>query len=181
MSRLGRRALLFDKLSDLRPDVHKEATVFLHYSKKQLLASIQRELTDLLNERCKETRQRCKDDLLHYGIPESFGVLESALDYTGGSEKRKEIVRYVSQAIERFEPRLTNVAVSVKKDHPDFGYVIEVAGDVMIEGSIERIFFPVSTDNSMRDAALAEDMVHNQQEELLQWPKDRYDRNVDKT
>lgn len=181
--RSGGRTLLFDKLTDTQPDVATENPVALNYTREGLFASVKREISDLLNCRCKLSLSEYKDVKdTPYGIPDLYGMLAaSAEDKKEGGLGVSSVCRAAEKAIALFEPRIQNVSVHAKKMHAQFGYTIEVSGDVIVSGKAERVFFPVDIDAHVRDSAEKESAVYNAQEPALKWPENRNDYDVTKT
>ncbi len=101
---------VFDRL--LGQDAPSDAQMHAHRASliRQLKASLQRDLQNLLN-----TRRRCggfpaewtelETSLVNYGIPDFTGA------DVGSAGSREEFLRVIRAAIERFEPRLANVAL----------------------------------------------------------------------
>ena len=179
--RSGGRALLFDKLTDHQPGVDEETPVVLNYTRQGLFASIKKEISDLLNCRCKLSWPEYKSVKdVPYGVPDLYGMLAASSEDKEGALGARNVCRYVEKAVALFEPRLQNVAASSKKIHGTFGYTVEVAGDVVVDGKLERIFFPVDIDTRVSENAQKEDSLYNAREPALKWPQDRNDRDVDK-
>ena len=178
----GGRTLLFDKLTDNQPEVSTETPVALNYSREGLFASIKREVSDLLNCRCKLPWSKYKDVKdIPYGTPDLYGMLATSAEDKKGAMGAREVCRSMEKAIALFEPRLQDVSVSAKKVHASFGYTLEVSGEVLVAGKAERVFFPVDIDTHHSSKAAGEETVYNTKESALKWPKDRADYVVDKT
>lgn len=105
------RVPLFDRLIDEDPRRTREAVPLRTLDADGLRASIQRELSRLLETRCPFTgdvalgRERTA---LDYGLPD--------LDQGGRGlvgERRARLARLVKHTIESFEPRLDNVEITV--------------------------------------------------------------------
>jgi type VI secretion system protein ImpF len=79
---------------------------------RQLKVSLQRDLENLLNTRCRcgsfpPELAELKTSLVNYGIPDFTGA------NIAGIEGRQEFLQLVQDCIERFEPRLDRVQVSL--------------------------------------------------------------------
>jgi type VI secretion system protein ImpF len=85
---------------------------------RQLRASLQRDLENLLNTRCRcgsypKEMAELETSLVNYGIPDFTGAS------LGSAEGWQEFLGAIRGAIERFEPRLRNVAVIHLRDSQD--------------------------------------------------------------
>jgi type VI secretion system protein ImpF len=85
---------------------------------RQLRASLQRDLENLLNTRIRcgsypKELDELETSLVNYGIPDFTGA------GLGSSEGWQEFLGTVRSAIERFEPRLRDVSVAPLRDSPD--------------------------------------------------------------
>lgn len=104
---------LLDRLLDFEPDFTKEAPKSRAKSLRELKQSVRRDLEWLLNTRCfpdeiPETLEEVYHSLAIYGLP----------DFTGKSVKssveQKNLVRALETAIRIFEPRLTDLKVTLE-------------------------------------------------------------------
>ena len=180
-SKSGGRALLFDRLVDFDPASQQESPVFQNYTKEQLLLSVQKELADFLNCRCKHTFAEYKKEAeIPYGVPDMYGLLADSTLHKGGKSTADKVCGYIKKAIEIFEPRLTNVNVVSKKVHTKFGYTVEVSGDLLISNKVERFYFPIDVDSQSQDAASKQVEVYNAKGEALVWPAGTGDFGIDK-
>lgn len=108
----GRRSLVPSLLDRL---IQGSASPLRGHTLTQLREGVRRDLEDLLN-----TRRRCFSwpsdlreldvSLVNYGIPDFTGV------HFGSPDSQEEFRRVLQRAIERFEPRLARVAVTLVKD-----------------------------------------------------------------
>jgi len=85
---------------------------------RQLRASLQRDLENLLNTRCRcgsypSELAELETSLANYGIPDFTGA------NLGSVEGWQEFLGIIRAAIERFEPRLRNVSVVHLRDSQD--------------------------------------------------------------
>ena len=103
-------ASLFDRLTDERPMLSRDAPVPSSAQRKNYQDGVARDLTNLLNSRRNE-----KD------IPEEFKYTRESLiaygiqDFTSAPMDREEIRRSIERTIRIFEPRLARVQVSLVK------------------------------------------------------------------
>ncbi len=112
------RLPLLDRLLDADPDSPREPPLSQSLAIEQLRLAVRRDLEALLNAR----RRR---------LPPEPGLTELVLspigygvpDPTAGSfteeERRTAISREIQATIARFEPRLTNIKVQLRKDERD--------------------------------------------------------------
>jgi type VI secretion system protein ImpF len=85
---------------------------------RQLRASLQRDLENLLNTRCRcgaypQELEELETSLVNYGIPDFTGA------GLGSTEGWEGFLGTIRAAIERFEPRLRNVSVAHLRDSQD--------------------------------------------------------------
>ena len=105
------RASLVDRLVDHQPNIRRERRPLRTLNRKQLYASVRRDLTWLLNTRTSLPASRFdKGDLtvIDYGMPD-FGTY-----FTASEPDRERLVRRMIRAISSFEPRLKKVGVSIE-------------------------------------------------------------------
>ncbi|HBB94882.1 MAG TPA: type VI secretion system baseplate subunit TssE [Blastocatellia bacterium] len=107
---VGARALLFDRLVDLHPEIREEERPFRILNRDQLKVSIRRELERLLNTRCSLSLERVGEEdrsVVNYGIPDFSSLSPSNAD------DHALIASIIRQTIAAFEPRLRQVYVEV--------------------------------------------------------------------
>jgi len=127
---------LFDRLLDAQ-DAHARNGGGL--SLEQWKDAVARDLEDLLNTRCALSEEllraypECENSIINYGLIDFAGMCLSS------SEDRTRICACLKAAIERHEPRLSNVRASLEREI----------------GSINRVSFAISATlagTSMREA-----------------------------
>jgi type VI secretion system lysozyme-like protein len=107
---------LFDRLLDNDPDTIEEYPVKRYYNRFELIQSIEQEVSRILNTRA--TAKRTEQDSLSLeplskGLPECFGLMDFS-QYDGANPGDWDrISKICVQAINRYEPRLKSVAVTV--------------------------------------------------------------------
>jgi type VI secretion system lysozyme-like protein len=101
------RVLLFDRLIDEDPGQSKESYPFRVYSREQLVVSIARELSRLLNTRCPLPRGENGGErtVLDYGLRDFSSLSASS------PTDRDTMAREIKATIEAFEPRLKDVSI----------------------------------------------------------------------
>jgi type VI secretion system protein ImpF len=153
----GARALLFERLVDLEPDVLKESPSFRVLTRKELWDSVRRELGQLLNSRCPVPLHRLAEEertAINYGIPD-FGSLSPQ-----SSTDRQLISDILAQTIAAFEPRLQNIRVAAEDVGGDDRTLrITVEADLVTDSvvrirshpefgsSVEPVSFPIILNN----------------------------------
>ena len=95
---------LFDRFISERPaDMH----------------SLVRDIADILGSRRAVSRNL--PGVLGWGLPDMQGLSPSSAD------DRKAVARTIARAIERFEPRLTDIVVTPIDDAKEFAFVLEAS------------------------------------------------------
>ena len=112
----GARASIIDRLIDMSPKVKVEVHPLKTLTRKQLRASVMRDVSWLMNTRTPlggEDYDERELTVVDYGIPD-FG------SYSPENYKHKKLMaKRIARAIEIFEPRLQNVRVEFEKSMPD--------------------------------------------------------------
>jgi type VI secretion system protein ImpF len=103
---------LLDRLIDFEPERVGEPTLARSQVLEQMKQSLGRDLQNLLNTRCRATSwpaglEQLSKSLFAYGIPDCVGI------NTGSREQQQKLRRMIQRSIESFEPRLTNVQVTM--------------------------------------------------------------------
>lgn len=113
---LGAFVPLFERLIDEDLEQAAECPVKKFYSFEELKQSIKRELLNILGTQCKfkeEGYRQLTTNSLNYGLPGMFGVPELTM-YDGTNTNHWRIfARYMAKVIGVFEPRLTNITVTL--------------------------------------------------------------------
>ena len=114
---LGIRLSILDRLTDLEPEIRKEAPLTPWEAMRQYKASLCRDLTALLNIRRAEedfdrSYQESTNSLLTFGLTDftSFN-LKNGMD-------QERVRRSIERVIRQFEPRLTQITVTVEPPDP---------------------------------------------------------------
>ena len=179
--RSGGRVLLFDKLTDDSPSIKEESPILQNYSREGFLLSVQQEVEALLNYRCKANAEEYKNlTNTPYGFPDLFGLLDQAMRSKGTDYQLRSVCSMIKKAIVRFEPRFSSVQVSAKKEYPDFGYVVEISGTVMIGEEEESLRFPLNVSSSVVKVALEEGSLYNKRKPGLIWQQGKEGNGIDK-
>jgi type VI secretion system protein ImpF len=150
----GARALLFDRLVDLHPEVDEGERPLRILDREQLKASVRRELERLLNTRCSlplhglgETER----SVVNYGIPD-FSSLSAY-----NPDDHALIAAIIAQTISAFEPRLSQVRVEVQPIEDREGSLwLYIDGVMAVDLFNEPVSFPVLL-NSKNGAANVHD------------------------
>ncbi len=150
----GYRPGLLDRLLGLGPGGR-----FL--SQEQLKESVARDLEALLNTRTALSPQvlhaypECASSILNFGLVDFAGLSHSS------SEDRMRICSSIRQAVERHEPRLCNVQVSLAERTGTVNRIdIVIVGKLRMQGGNEAVSFsaalqPSSLHYSIKRGAIA--------------------------
>lgn len=136
------RAPLFDRLADSAPATSYEPDPFRALDRDQLIRSVAREVSLLLNTRCPvsvDALKIRKRGTLDYGIPD----LSYFRPRDPGSEA--ELARILVSTIEAYEPRLANVHVeiaNISRDHNTM--TVQVDGMLIVGREREPLSFSVA-------------------------------------
>lgn len=156
------RLPLLDRLLDADPAAPVDPPVTVPYAVEMLRQAVRRDLETLLNARRRRVPlpaglSALPTSPMGYGIP----------DPTAGSftedERREALAAEVEAAVRRFEPRLTNVRVSLAKAPKDKGELIDRTLRLRVEAVLrsdplpEQITFethlrPVTLDVAVRES-----------------------------
>jgi type VI secretion system protein ImpF len=133
---------LLDRLIDKEPESSADKQVTWAQSVIQLKNAVRRDLEWLLNTRrivhtAPESFAELGHSLYHYGLPDVTSLSADAPD------TEKKLMRQLEEAVELFEPRLTNVRVSAvkleDKDARQIRFLIEALLDM--EPNPEQVMF----------------------------------------
>lgn len=152
----GAIAPLFDRLCDYDPMVSHEPVPLITYTKKQVLASIEWEVENLLNTRCGISMadyETLDPKTLPYGVPDLYGLPDGSFTDGASKEGVTRLAEMLTNSIRIFEPRLRNVHVDVHiMDPKTQSAQVSIIADLVIGDVQETISFPVSVHN-FRDLA----------------------------
>lgn len=143
---------VLDRLIDLEPTVKSE----LPDSRTQVLqamkASVGRDLQNLLNTRCRATSwpdglEELSESLVAYGVPDCVGIT------TGSREQQENLRQMIRAAVERFEPRLMNVVVTLAegKDPADRTLRFRINALLKVDPAPEMVAYDSCLDTSNGD------------------------------
>lgn len=148
----GARAPLFDRLTDLDPRSQTEPRPLRTLNRRELRASVRRELERLLNTRCSiplpllYERER---SVVDYGIPD-FTFLSPQ-----NPDDQRRLAWVLSRTVAAFEPRLRNVRVTVEgaAQNPR-ALLVRLDGDLVVESITEPVSFPAVVYDKTGEVAL---------------------------
>jgi type VI secretion system protein ImpF len=114
---LGIRLSILDRLTDLEPDVQKEAQLTPWEAMREFKASICHDLAALLNvRRAEEDFDRSFQETTNSLL--TFGVVDfTSLNLKNGIDQER-VRRSMERAIRQFEPRLSRVEVTIEPPDP---------------------------------------------------------------
>ena len=137
---------VLDRLIDYEPGVSREPVQNRLADYRQLMASVRRDLENLLNTKNFVSSQAAgynelQNSLFVYGLP----------DFTSQNPKsasvRDQLRQEVEMAISRFEPRIANVMVVSETDAQDFRTLgFRITGLLMVDPMPEPITFDTRFD-----------------------------------
>ncbi len=148
---------LLDRLMDARPGTPEAPTPTAPEALERLRHAVLRDLQALLNARRRrrplpDALTELSSSLLNYGIP----------DPASGAylvpEVRAALAEEVQATIQRFEPRLKSVTVTLLSDEDDLGGKLRLKVDAVLRAeptpesvSFETLLEPVTRDVSVRE------------------------------
>jgi type VI secretion system protein ImpF len=134
---------LLDRLTDYEPRNNSEGRVGYLESVRQFKAGLQRDLEWLLNTRripvtAPDEFEELNRSVYHFGLPDLTSISRDS------HEARDRLLRRVEDAIELFEPRLGNVAISIVEmegeDHRrELRFHVE--GTLLMDPTPEQVIF----------------------------------------
>ena len=137
---------VLDRLMDYDPGISREPAQNRLADYRQLMASVRRDLENLLNTKNFVSSQAAgynelQNSLFVYGLP----------DFTSQNPKsasvRDQLRQEVEMAISRFEPRIANVMVLSETDAQDFRTLgFRITGLLMVDPMPEPITFDTRFD-----------------------------------
>lgn len=112
------RLPLLDRLLDADPDSPREPPLSQSLAIEQLRLAVRRDIEALLNARRRRLppEQGLTELVLS---PVGYGVPDPTAGSFTEEERRTAISREIQATIARFEPRLTNIKVQLRKDERD--------------------------------------------------------------
>lgn len=135
---------LLDRLTDHEPRVTSEPPWTRAQSLRRLKAALRRDIEFLLNARrtpidAPPSARELQRSVYAYGLPDITGVAMNV------SEDQHHLARAMESAISIFEPRLTNVSVSVQPAAgPTRVLHFRIEGTLRVDPAPERVFFDTS-------------------------------------
>lgn len=137
---------LLDRLIDYEPGVSREPVQNRLADYRQLMASVRRDLENLLNTKnfvsvlAAEYRE-LQNSLFTYGLP------DFTAENPRSSSVRDRLREEVEKVIQRFEPRLTNVMVSSQQGDEEYRALgFRVTGLLMVDPMPEPVTFDTQCD-----------------------------------
>ncbi|HMP02995.1 MAG TPA: type VI secretion system baseplate subunit TssE [Gemmatales bacterium] len=111
------------------------------YSPQQMMEAVRRDLIDLLNTRQSDLAvdprlTQVHGSVIGYGLPDLCTLRAETTD------ERENLTQVLQQIIERFEPRLTDVRVSIKSgaDPKDRSINFHIEGKLSVDPAPEMAF-----------------------------------------
>jgi len=146
---------LLDRLIDLQPEAQKEVPSNSWEQMREFKAALCRDLTALLN-----TRRANKDfDAVYAEATNSlltFGITDFTAYNLKSETDQDQVRRSIERAIRQFEPRLTQVEVSVEKPDPLRPVLrFQIAALMRIEPAAEPVVFDATLQRESRRIAVS--------------------------
>jgi type VI secretion system protein ImpF len=133
---------VLDRLTDEEPRIRTDQRISYAESLKNFKLSVQRDLEWLLNTRrtpdpAPASFEELRTSLYHYGIVDVTSLGDS-------SSSRARLLKQVAEAIATFEPRLTNVRISIMEQdgeshRRELRFVVE--GTLRLDPTPEQVAF----------------------------------------
>lgn len=138
------RASLFDRLVDEEPGQISEARPRSTYNVEQLLASIEAEISRILNSRrpVRSEEEAAKRTILDYGISDFVSM------HTEDPDDHEELEQMIQEAIQVYEPRLRRVQVSI--EGPALSHnslLVRLNGELTVTPVPAAVSFKISLEN----------------------------------
>jgi type VI secretion system protein ImpF len=132
---------LLDRLTDREPKVRSEAPAAQTQNLRQLQDSLRRDLEWLLNTRRTPEEPPPSSTELRRSVY-SFGLPDFTNYAMRTAEDRHRLARMMEQAIANYEPRLTNVIVTVQdQSHTSRVLHFHIEALLRVDPAPERVFF----------------------------------------
>lgn len=139
---------LFDRLIDQSPEEAEENPIKRFYNQFELIQSIEREVFRILNTRSTAKYHEFDDlivDRKNQGLVQLYGLADfSQFDGTNSGHYPR-IARLCELSISAFEPRLTNVKVTITHfDKHSQALVASISAQITIPHFQQEITFPMT-------------------------------------
>ena len=154
---LRARLPLLDRLLDADPGAPEMPSPSAAEALDRLRSAVRRDLEAMLNTRRRRRPlpilfPELQSSIFNYGIPDPTSGAYAA------SELRAALVREIETTIRRFEPRLTNVTVTLVSDEADLGTALRMKVEAALlaeqgpeDVSFETLLEPVTRDITVRE------------------------------
>ena len=142
------QASILDRLIDEDPGNSSEPVTFSHKGKRQAVASVGRDLENLLNTRRHihpppKALKEVGNSLFVYGLPDFTN--KNPATVSAQAQLRLEMEKTIS----RFEPRLKNISVQVDTPAGSFRDIrFRISGLLVLESLTEPVIFDTSYDSN---------------------------------
>jgi type VI secretion system protein ImpF len=141
-------ASILDRLSDMEPELSSESAQYRVVSEQQILASVFRDLENLLNTRCSPIKlptafNRLKGSLIFYGL------MDSTAENPESTLVRQSLCKEIEKTISLFEPRLKKPVVRVEtRGGKKRELFFRISGILVVEPLSEPVSFDTFFDNN---------------------------------
>lgn len=146
---------ILDRLIDYEPDVSREPVQNRLADFRQLMASVRRDLENLLNTKCFASPSAGEYEELQHSLY-TYGLPDFTSQNTRSSMVRDGLRQEVETAIALFEPRLANVVVVTEqgaKEERSLNF--KITGLLMVDPMPEPVSFDTRFDISRGEYKIA--------------------------
>jgi len=148
---------LLDRLLDADPDAPEPPPPSAALALERLRAGVRRDMEALLNARRR--RQPLPPELTELRIsPVNYGIPDATSGTYAVAERREALAREVELTIRRFEPRLTDIRVTLLGGENDLGRALRLKVEATLRAdpvpepvSFETLLEPVTRDVTVRE------------------------------
>ncbi|MHA1558648.1 MAG: type VI secretion system baseplate subunit TssE [Alphaproteobacteria bacterium] len=144
---VGIKRPLFDLLADNEPDLEYENPSSLYMRKEELIVSVIKEISNILNTRLpakKDDYKNLQKDPLNFGLPHFFGFRDLSSLNAARTSDWINIERMCEQVISIFEPRVFNVFAKIEEfDNKKQILKMTINATIRLNKINEQIRFPV--------------------------------------
>ena len=141
----------FDRFEGASFMAENHLTTLDFYTREQTIASIERNVSAILNTRATLTLKDyalLKPGTLTYGYPELFGLCDFSFFSPENSTSWAKSSVYMENALRLFEPRLRNAKAVIQAFHQETQSLsVSIMADAKINNIVERLIFPTAIYN----------------------------------
>lgn len=135
------RGSIFDRLIDPEPHINESSPSIKTLTRKELKESIHRELYWLLNTTCSFSQEELESE---ERSAFNYGVFDFSNFFPDSSDNRTKLSIMLKKVIESYEPRLSNIVVSVQEMNSrddNFSLSLVIDAELILDHITEPITF----------------------------------------